>query len=471
MSLSTSPSRTKPQWPCEVYSQRQTSVITTQVGVGLLQRPHRHLHDALVVVGARAGLVLGRRDPEQDHGAGPRPPAISSPRATSSEIEKRSTPGIDGDLLAHALAGDDEQRLDQVARARGRSRGPARAGRRVRRSRRMRVAGKLIADSSDFSGAGSRARVASALSAKRRSASRASTPYAATQDRARWRSGTRAPGPPRRAPPDIASSAGVEREQRADDLDHVEERRRSTVPDGTSERKAIGSETMNASSELARTSRAAAPIAAPKAAKPAPPATIATAIQSGSRPQSSRDEQRQPGEHQQRHRERDDDPEHDLLGEQRGRGRPGPRVSRAKAFSSRSSASEPGDEQHGDEHQRHRRGDRDRERVEARRRRRRRPPCRPRSAAATAPSSGVAKSRFWRARSAKRITSLEPLGSGLPCGSSARTASRICWAFSQPEDVERLAEQAEARRPRAAGRGSSADALRDLLRDAAGSPR
>ncbi len=32
ISLSTSPSRTKPQWPCEVYSQRQTSVITVRSG-------------------------------------------------------------------------------------------------------------------------------------------------------------------------------------------------------------------------------------------------------------------------------------------------------------------------------------------------------------------------------------------------------------------------------------------------------
>ena len=32
MSLSTSPSRTMPQWPCDVYSHRQTSVITTSSG-------------------------------------------------------------------------------------------------------------------------------------------------------------------------------------------------------------------------------------------------------------------------------------------------------------------------------------------------------------------------------------------------------------------------------------------------------
>jgi len=31
-SLSTTPFRTMPQWPCEVYSQRQTSVITTRSG-------------------------------------------------------------------------------------------------------------------------------------------------------------------------------------------------------------------------------------------------------------------------------------------------------------------------------------------------------------------------------------------------------------------------------------------------------
>ena len=32
MSLSISPSRTNPQWPCDVYSQRQTSVTTVRSG-------------------------------------------------------------------------------------------------------------------------------------------------------------------------------------------------------------------------------------------------------------------------------------------------------------------------------------------------------------------------------------------------------------------------------------------------------
>ena len=62
--------------------------------MGLLQRPHRHLHDALVVVGAGAGLVLGGGDAEEQHRADPAA-AISVASATSSEIEKRSIPGID----------------------------------------------------------------------------------------------------------------------------------------------------------------------------------------------------------------------------------------------------------------------------------------------------------------------------------------------------------------------------------------
>ena len=62
--------------------------------------------------------------------------------ATSSEIENRSTPGIDATSLADALAGDHEERLDQVRR---RQLGLAdQVARRLgRRRRRMRVAGKL----------------------------------------------------------------------------------------------------------------------------------------------------------------------------------------------------------------------------------------------------------------------------------------------------------------------------------------
>ena len=50
-SLSTSPSLTTPQWPWLVYSQRQTSVMTRSVGVGLLEGAHRLLDDAVGGVG------------------------------------------------------------------------------------------------------------------------------------------------------------------------------------------------------------------------------------------------------------------------------------------------------------------------------------------------------------------------------------------------------------------------------------
>ena len=70
-SLSTSPSRTTPQWPCERVLAQTDVGDHDQVGVGVLERPDRHLHDALGIVGAGAGLVLGGRDAEQDHGADP----------------------------------------------------------------------------------------------------------------------------------------------------------------------------------------------------------------------------------------------------------------------------------------------------------------------------------------------------------------------------------------------------------------
>ena len=40
----------------------------------------------------------------------------SDASATSSPIEKRSIPGIEVDRLAHTLAGDDEEGLDEVPR-------------------------------------------------------------------------------------------------------------------------------------------------------------------------------------------------------------------------------------------------------------------------------------------------------------------------------------------------------------------
>ena len=70
-----------------------------QVGVRLLQRAHRHLHDALVVVGAGARLVLFGGDPEEDH------------RADAGGLDL----GRLGDQLADREALDARHRLDVLA--------------------------------------------------------------------------------------------------------------------------------------------------------------------------------------------------------------------------------------------------------------------------------------------------------------------------------------------------------------------
>ncbi len=63
--------------------------------MGVLERAHGQLHHALVVVGARALLVLLGRQAEQQHGghAGLRGRAPAS--STRCEIDSRSTPGME----------------------------------------------------------------------------------------------------------------------------------------------------------------------------------------------------------------------------------------------------------------------------------------------------------------------------------------------------------------------------------------
>ena len=161
MSLSTSPSRTKPQCPCEVYSQRQTSVNTSRSGVLLLQGPDRELHDPLGVVGPGADLVLVGGDAEQQHRADP---GIGDLRRLLHQLGDREPldPRHRRHRLADPLPGDDEERLDQL---RGREVGladqiaqrglgaePAKAGRgkghgsdsRVRRSVKRRSESRAI---------------------------------------------------------------------------------------------------------------------------------------------------------------------------------------------------------------------------------------------------------------------------------------------------------------------------------------
>ncbi len=86
-----------------------------QVGVGLLQRPDRHLHDALVVVGAGAGLVLAGRDAEEEDRADSGGGDVGGLGDQLGDREALDA-GHRLDLLADALAGDDEGGLDQVRR-------------------------------------------------------------------------------------------------------------------------------------------------------------------------------------------------------------------------------------------------------------------------------------------------------------------------------------------------------------------
>ena len=138
-----------------------------------------------------------------------------------------------------------------------------------------------------------------------------------------------------------------------------------TAPEGTSERKAIGSVTMKASRETARTSRAAAPSAAPAAPSAAPPATIASQPERRSGSSCSGTKICMPAEHQQGDGEADADPEHDLLAEQGRGGDEAPGEAREGVLLplQRQRA---GDQEDGDEGEGQGRGDGDREDVERR---------------------------------------------------------------------------------------------------------
>ena len=84
-----------------------------QVRVGLLQRPDGHLDDALVVVGARARLVLVGGDAEEQDRADAGGGDLGRLGDQLGDREALDA-GHRVDVLADALAGDDEQRLDQV---------------------------------------------------------------------------------------------------------------------------------------------------------------------------------------------------------------------------------------------------------------------------------------------------------------------------------------------------------------------
>src|SRR3989449_10911004 len=90
-----------------------------QLGDRPLQRPRRPLHDPLLVVRFRAGRVFRLRNPEQDH-----PAEAQLLRALGVPHELVHRRVVDtrqgGDLAAHPLAADHEQRPHELRRDEGR---------------------------------------------------------------------------------------------------------------------------------------------------------------------------------------------------------------------------------------------------------------------------------------------------------------------------------------------------------------
>ena len=141
MSLSTSPSRTNPQWPCDVYSQRHTSVITTRSGWASLSARTAICTMPSSSYAPEPASSLSAGIPKRS--TAPIPEAwISVASATSSEIEKRSIPGIDS---TGSRTSEPETTKSGWTRCAGESSVSRTRSRSVsvRRMRRSRVAGKL----------------------------------------------------------------------------------------------------------------------------------------------------------------------------------------------------------------------------------------------------------------------------------------------------------------------------------------
>ena len=169
MSLSISPSRTNPQWPCDVYSQRQTSVTTVRSGCASFSARTASCTTPSSSYAPEPTSSLACGIPNR---ITPGTPAawISPASSTNSLIEKRSIPGIDSTgsrvpSFATTNSGWIRWRSESsVCRTRSRSA-------LVARMRRMRVAGKLTRGI-----LGSAIQQARAYAANRRRASLASSP-------------------------------------------------------------------------------------------------------------------------------------------------------------------------------------------------------------------------------------------------------------------------------------------------------
>ena len=115
-SLRISSPSTMPQWPCEVYSQRHTSVITTQVRHRALERAHRASapapRDRPRAIRSRpcsrAGRTAGRRRR--------RPPCAAAASFTASSTDSWKTPGIEPTSRRTPSPSQHEQRVDEAVR-------------------------------------------------------------------------------------------------------------------------------------------------------------------------------------------------------------------------------------------------------------------------------------------------------------------------------------------------------------------
>ena len=96
-SLSTSPPSTRPQWPCEVYSHRQTSVATSMSGVSRLIARTAACTGASGSSAAlpASSLSSGRGRPNSRTDRTPSP-AAAAVSATARSTDNWNTPGIDG---------------------------------------------------------------------------------------------------------------------------------------------------------------------------------------------------------------------------------------------------------------------------------------------------------------------------------------------------------------------------------------
>ena len=112
-SLSTSPLTTLPQCPWLVYSQLQTSVMTSRSGKCALDGADRPLDDALVVVSARRLFVLRLGQAEEDDAADPQITNLAAflDRDVDGHLAVR---GHRRDRLFHAFARANKQGQNEI---------------------------------------------------------------------------------------------------------------------------------------------------------------------------------------------------------------------------------------------------------------------------------------------------------------------------------------------------------------------